>query len=152
MYSRCRQRAGSGFKLYVENLQTLSLNLGPHTTDPSVSIGVSLDYQPFFQVNVSAGANTIPLGVAKSIDNSRVFRTVVRINSEGWQNNRMNLESIELNPVSCLFHISHRSVVNEHHRPKGARLLPFKPSKLAFQFVGDSLSAVRINGIKGGSN
>ncbi|KAI0651069.1 SGNH hydrolase [Trametes meyenii] len=117
--------AGSGLKLHVEDLTSLTFNLGPHTTSPLASIGVSVDYEPFHTINVSTGVNVIPLGV--SYDDStkttgkRSTSTVVRINVEGWQNNRINLESISLNA--------------------GARLLPYTPSKLAFQFIGDSLSA-----------
>ncbi|KAI0369516.1 SGNH hydrolase [Pilatotrama ljubarskyi] len=115
--------AGSGFKLHIQDLRALTLKLGQYTTTPLASIGVSVDYQPFFTVNVSAGANAIPLtgssGMKRSSDVKKA--TVVRINVEGWQNNRVNLENIVLN--------------------KGARLLPYTPSKLAFQFIGDSLSA-----------
>ncbi|KAI0742982.1 SGNH hydrolase-type esterase domain-containing protein [Daedaleopsis nitida] len=112
--------AGSGFKLHVQGLTSLTLNLGPHTTAPSASVGVSVDYAPFFTVNVTEGSNAIPLS-----SNSRELKargtTVVRVNVEGWQDNRINLETIVLN--------------------EGARLLPYKASKLAFQFIGDSLSA-----------
>jgi len=65
-------------------------------------------------VNVSEGVNNIsiiPDGGAK----------VVRINVEGWQNNQMNLLSLE---------------TNAH-----ATLLPYTHSRLAFQIIGDSLSA-----------
>ncbi|RPD77308.1 SGNH hydrolase [Lentinus tigrinus ALCF2SS1-7] len=115
--------AGSGFKLHVENLSSLTLNLGPHTTSPLASVGVSLDYGPFYTVNVTEGSNEIPLGAIESEQkrSSNKSRSVVRINVEGWQNNRINLETIGLN--------------------KGAKLLPYTPSKLAFQFIGDSLSA-----------
>lgn len=112
--------ASSGFKLNAENLSSLKLELGNHTTQPLASIGVSLDYEPFYTVNVSAGTNDIPL---QSSSTSKTKTSVVRINVEGWQNNRINLESLELND--------------------GARLLPYVHSKLAFQFIGDSLSAVR---------
>ncbi|KAJ7068673.1 SGNH hydrolase-type esterase domain-containing protein [Mycena amicta] len=105
--------AGSGFKLNVKNLQSLALNLGPHTTQPLV--GVSLDYGEFNTVDLSEGANPILLGVSKGTT------TVVRINVVGWQNNRMDLESISINA--------------------GAELLPYYPSNLAFQFIGDSFSA-----------
>lgn len=96
------RRGGSGLKLHVEDLRTLSLHLGPHTTTPSASIGVSVDYQPFFQVNVSTGANIIPLIPAKKNNDDRKTSTVVRINAEGWQNNRVNLQSIQLNSVCSL--------------------------------------------------
>ncbi|KAI8996285.1 SGNH hydrolase [Trametes punicea] len=113
--------AGSGFKLRVAGLSSLSLNLGPHTTAPLASIAVSLDYDPFYTVNVSAGTNAIPLNGISGATVSEKSTSVVRINVEGWQNNRINLESVVLN--------------------KGARLLPYTASKLAFQFIGDSLSA-----------
>ncbi|TFK36095.1 SGNH hydrolase-type esterase domain-containing protein [Crucibulum laeve] len=109
--------AGSGLKVHVKNLRSLALNLGPHTTAPLAAIGVSVNYGEFVTVNVSAGANVIPIPPSvKPSSNS-----VVRINVEGWQDNRVNLETITLN--------------------SGAALLPYKPSKLKFQFIGDSLSA-----------
>ncbi|KAH7928012.1 hypothetical protein BV22DRAFT_1005797 [Leucogyrophana mollusca] len=106
---------GSGFKLQVDNLSSLTLNLGPYTSDP-VALGVSVNYGNFTTVNATQGANVIPLGSIASGTTS-----VIRINSEGWEDNHMNLESIELNA--------------------GAQVLPYEPSKLAFQFIGDSLSA-----------
>lgn len=81
----------------MKNLQTLTLNLGEHTTVPHASVGVSVDYAPFATVNVSAGANVIPLSSDKHGSDAS---SVVRINVEGWQNNRVNLESIVLNAVS----------------------------------------------------
>ncbi|KAI0633101.1 SGNH hydrolase [Trametes polyzona] len=115
--------AGSGLKLHVQDLSSLTLQLGPHTTSPLASVGVSVDYGSFFTVNVSEGVNHIPLsGISDSRRSAKKgSRSVVRINVEGWQNNRINLESIVLN--------------------QGARLLPYIPQKLAFQFIGDSLSA-----------
>ncbi|KAI9058681.1 SGNH hydrolase [Trametes sanguinea] len=113
--------AGSGFKLHVQDLSTLALNLGPHTTAPLASVGVSVNYEPFYTVNVSAGTNVIPLHDSLSASHLKGSTSVVRINVEGWQDNRINLETIALN--------------------KGARLLPYTPSRLAFQFIGDSLSA-----------
>lgn len=119
---------GSGFKVAVEKLSSLALNLGPHTTSPLASVGVSVNFEPFRTVNVSEGRNEIPLTADSSTSNSSPFSggasTAVRINVEGWQNNRINLESIELNPE--------------------ARLVPYQTQKLAFQFIGDSLSAVRL--------
>lgn len=54
-------RAGSGFKLHIESLSEMTLNLGPHTTSPLASIGVSVNYGEFTTVNVSEGSNIIPL-------------------------------------------------------------------------------------------
>ncbi|KAA1475977.1 hypothetical protein DENSPDRAFT_784230 [Dentipellis sp. KUC8613] len=114
--------AGSGFKLNVDGLSSLELTLGPHTTSPNVSIGVSVDYGPFNIVNVSAGNNVVPLTpVPSDTDENKPAHHVVRINAQQWQDNRVNLESITLNA--------------------GAELRPYEPSKLAFQFIGDSLSA-----------
>ncbi|KAI0318124.1 SGNH hydrolase-type esterase domain-containing protein [Amylostereum chailletii] len=107
--------AGTGFKLNVRDLTSLTLNLANFTASPA-ALGVSVDYGPFTTVNVTVGANTIPLD-----GGSRSGSTVVRVNVEGWQNNRIHLDTITLND--------------------GATLLPYKPSKLAFQFIGDSLSA-----------
>ncbi|PIL25732.1 hypothetical protein GSI_11482 [Ganoderma sinense ZZ0214-1] len=131
--------AGSGFKLHIQDLTSLTLNLGPHTTSPLASIGVSVNYEPFYTVNVSQGSNVIPLhgssGSTSTISTltgssesgpeagpkTMTNKTIVRVNVESWQNNRINLETIVLN--------------------RGAKLLPYVPSKLAFQFIGDSLSA-----------
>ncbi|PBK69341.1 hypothetical protein ARMSODRAFT_886424 [Armillaria solidipes] len=107
--------AGSGFKLHVQNLRSLALNLGPHTTSPLASIAVSIDYNNFTTVNVSFGTNAIPLEPSSP-------SSVVRINVEGWENNRINLESLVLN--------------------SDANLLSYQPSELSFLFIGDSLSAV----------
>ncbi|KAF5329503.1 hypothetical protein D9619_009086 [Psilocybe cf. subviscida] len=109
---------GSGFKINVLNLKSLALTLGEHTTAPVAAVGVSVSGSDFITVNVSAGANVIPLPASRGLS----FKpSVVRINVEGWQNNRINLESIILN--------------------SDAVLLPYKPAKLSFQFIRDSLSA-----------
>ncbi|KAF8591753.1 hypothetical protein K439DRAFT_1650649 [Ramaria rubella] len=119
---------GSGFKLLVEDLSSLSLNLGPHTTQPVAAIGLSVNYGAFQTLNVSEGANELPLGLDSNV---RQSRSVVRINAEGWQNNRLNVESIVLN--------------------SDANPLTYTPSKIAFQFIGDSLSAGQYlpNGVDG---
>ena len=92
-------RAGSGFKLHVEDLTSLTLNLGAHTTSPLAAVGVSVDHEPFFTVNVTEGANHIPLSSSFGTKSSGKSRRVVRVNVEGWQNNRIHLESIVLNKV-----------------------------------------------------
>ncbi|KAJ6609122.1 SGNH hydrolase [Mycena sp. CBHHK59/15] len=112
--------SGSGFKINVQDLSSLTLNLGPNTTAPLVSLGISVDYAPFFTFNATEGANVIPLSSSDVTQKRSGSGTVVRINVENYFNNRMNLESINLNP--------------------GARLLPYKPSKLVFEFIGDSFS------------
>ncbi|THH04832.1 hypothetical protein EW145_g5236 [Phellinidium pouzarii] len=112
--------AGTGFKLNVQNLTAMTLNLGTHTSAPLASVGVSLNYGPFVTVNVSSGSNVLPLD-SIGLSGSSEGNTVVRINSWNWEQNRVNLESIALN--------------------SGAELLPYTPSNLAFQFIGDSLSA-----------
>ncbi|KAF7352211.1 SGNH-hydro domain-containing protein [Mycena venus] len=90
--------AGSGFKLNVKNFESLALNLGPHTTAPLTSVGVSFDYGEFITANISQGFNAIP--IPASVNKKPASETtVVRVNVEGWQNNRMNLESITLNAV-----------------------------------------------------
>jgi len=114
--------ASSGLKLHVQNLKSLSLNLGPHTTVPLASVGVSLNYGEITTVNVSQGVNGIfGESAALQVGTSEGDLSVVRLNVEGWQDNRINLESISLN--------------------SDATLLSYVPSKLAFQFIGDSLSA-----------
>lgn len=60
-----------------------------------------MDYEPFYTVNVTAGSNEIPLS-ASTLAGKRSRKprsSVVRINVEGWQNNRINLDSIVLNKV-----------------------------------------------------
>ena len=94
-------RASSGFKLNIQNLHSLTLNLGEHTTSPSAAVGVSIDGSDFTTVNVSTGVNTIPLPTKTQLI-SRSASTLVRINVQGWQNNRINLESIVLNSVIYL--------------------------------------------------
>ena len=89
--------AGSGFKLNVLGLESLNLTLGNHTTSPLVSIGVSVDYGAFYQVNVSAGVNVIPL---EGLETGGSKNTVLRINAQQWQDNRINLETLTLNSVS----------------------------------------------------
>ncbi|KAJ7716951.1 SGNH hydrolase-type esterase domain-containing protein [Mycena metata] len=114
--------SGSGFKINVQDLSSLVLNLGPNTTFPVVALGVSVNYEPFFNLNASAGANVIPLALPHKRPGAT---TVVRINAEMYFDSQMNLESINLNA--------------------GAKLVLYKPSKIAFEFIGDSFSTV--NGI-----
>ncbi|KAF9027410.1 hypothetical protein BDZ89DRAFT_1101915 [Hymenopellis radicata] len=106
--------AGSGLKLVGHNIRSLALKLGPHTTTPYTTIAISTDYGEFESLNVSEGFNTLPV-------NAPDRDTTIRINVEGWQNNRMNLESLVLN--------------------SDASLLTYEPSALSFLFIGDSLSA-----------
>ncbi|KAJ7877490.1 SGNH hydrolase-type esterase domain-containing protein [Mycena leptocephala] len=81
--------------------------------------GSGFKLNPFFTVNATAGANIIPVPAA--VARKRVgATTVVRINAEMYFSNQMNLESVDLN--------------------MGARLVPYKPSKIAFEFIGDSFS------------
>lgn len=92
-------RTGTGFKLNVLGLSSLSLNIGPVTTSPHAAVGISVDYEEFRTVNISAGTNVLPLNLPKS--NSIIPKThVVRIATEGWQNNRIELDSITLNKVA----------------------------------------------------
>ncbi|KAF9552895.1 SGNH hydrolase [Agrocybe pediades] len=111
---------GSGFKIKVKNLKSLTLNLGPKTPYPSNTLGVSIGDSEFFPINGSAGANTIPLpaSLAKA---PRDQATTVRINAAGWQTYRMQLDNITLN--------------------SDALLVPYTPSKTVFQIIGDSFSS-----------
>ncbi|KAJ6564720.1 SGNH hydrolase-type esterase domain-containing protein [Mycena capillaripes] len=109
--------SGSGFKINVQGLSSMTLNLGPNTTVPFVALGVSVDYAPFFSLNATVGANIIPLALPHKRPGAT---TVVRINAEMYFSSQMNLDSIDLNA--------------------GAKLVPYKPSKLAFEFIGDSFS------------
>ncbi|KAI0087532.1 SGNH hydrolase-type esterase domain-containing protein [Irpex rosettiformis] len=114
--------AGSGLKLHANNMQSLDLHLGAHTTSPVASLGVSVNYGPYITVNVSSGSNSIPLG-------NDADASVVRIVTEGWQNNRIQLESLTTN--------------------HDARLQTYVPSQVRLQIIGDSLSAVRIGLLSG---
>ncbi|KAF8322144.1 hypothetical protein DL93DRAFT_2162987 [Clavulina sp. PMI_390] len=107
--------AGTGFKLYVKNLKSISLNLGNLTTSPYVAAGLSVDYANFTSLNLTAGINaiTLPQPIAKS--------TVLRFNVEGWVSNRLQLESILIN--------------------EDAELQPYTQSSVKFQFIGDSLTS-----------
>lgn len=98
-------RASSGLKLNIDGLQSLTLRLGENTTSPSVPVGFSLDYEPFVTVNISTGSNSIPLKDISSTKRSEKS-SVLRITSQGWQDNRMNLESIVLNSVHIMFQCS----------------------------------------------
>ncbi|KAK7026419.1 hypothetical protein VNI00_015654 [Paramarasmius palmivorus] len=87
--------AGSGLKLNIENLKSLSLELGPRTSAPA-PLGVSIDYQDFFTVNATQGITEIPL----SSDSLKPKKsTVVRLNVEGWQSNQIDLQNIIVNSV-----------------------------------------------------
>lgn len=117
------QRTGTGLTLYVKDLSSLSLQLGLNTTQPTVAVGLSVNYGPFADLQLTNGTNSIPLtsnSTTSSLHQSHT--TVVRFAVEGWQNNNLYLEKIILN--------------------SGAKLLPYTPSHLTFQFIGDSLSAV----------
>ncbi|QRW13030.1 carbohydrate esterase family 2 protein [Ceratobasidium sp. AG-Ba] len=115
--------AGSGFKLVASSLTSLTLHLGNHTTAPQLAAAFSIDYANFTTINVTAGANIIPIPPPGASTKNK--NRAVRINVEGWQNNRMHLEKIELNA--------------------GAVVTPYRPSPLRFQFIGDSLSAGQYN-------
>jgi hypothetical protein len=137
-------RTGSGFKLYVSDLTSMTVNLGPHTTQPLAAVGLSVDYETFRTVNFSEGVNVLPLSADghPTLKKKKGAKTLVRVNVEGWQNNRIDLDSIVLNEVHlcCLS-------ITLHHRLtlellKGAEVHPYIPSKIAFQFIGDSLTAV----------
>jgi len=109
---------GTGFKIVASNLKSLSVHLGPLTTSPSTSVGVSVNYGTFNIVNLTAGANEIPLG---ALETTLFSQTVVRIAGQGWQDNNMQLDAVELNADAV---------------PK-----LYIPSELNFQYIGDSLSA-----------
>ncbi|CAE6504653.1 unnamed protein product [Rhizoctonia solani] len=106
---------GTGIKLVSSNLTTFNLHLGEYTNRPSVAVSVSVDYEPFKQLNVSMGANSIPIPTAAPSKTR-----VVRIDVQASTGTRMHLKQIELNEA-------------------------YKPSPLRFQFIGDSLSAGALN-------
>ncbi|KAG8998016.1 hypothetical protein FRB94_010776 [Tulasnella sp. JGI-2019a] len=113
--------AGTGIKLYVEDLQSLTLNIGEATTAPFAAAGLSIDYAPFVTVNISTGANVLPIPASTAVKGGGKKTSVVRISTEEGYDNRIQIDSLVLNA--------------------GAKLLPYEPSKLHFQFIGDSLTA-----------
>ncbi|TFK19639.1 SGNH hydrolase [Coprinopsis marcescibilis] len=111
--------AGSGFKVNVRNLKTLAINLGEYTSWPSAPASISFDNGPAMTYSLTSGANEIP--VPKVAGKPRGAATLVRVNVEGWQRNRIQFQSLSVNA--------------------DASLVQYKPAKRAFQFIGDSLSA-----------
>jgi hypothetical protein len=83
----------TGFKIRTQELSSLTLNLGNHS-NWQVPLGVSVDYGAWQQVNVSVGANTIPLVGKKNQKTS-----VVRVRAEMYSNERIQVESLTLNKV-----------------------------------------------------
>ncbi|KAG8714162.1 hypothetical protein FRC08_012302 [Ceratobasidium sp. 394] len=106
--------AGSGLKVVASNLSSFTLNLGD-ITPQTTPVGLSIDYANFTTISVAPGENVIPIPPATSKKDR-----VVRLQVQGFYNNRMQLESIALNA--------------------GAIVKPYRPSLLRFQFIGDSLS------------
>ncbi|KAL0062741.1 hypothetical protein AAF712_010363 [Marasmius tenuissimus] len=109
--------AGSGFTLNITNLKSLQLELGPNTTQPFAPVSVIVDGGPITTVNASEGLNDIP--IPSAVQQKPGSSTVVKFNVQGWQNDRINLKNVIVN--------------------SDAKLQPYKPSKLTFQFIGDSL-------------
>lgn len=130
-FSRGTWWTGSGLTLHVEGLSSLSLQLGRKTTQPSVAVGLSVNYGPFTDLKLTNGTNQIPLNITATPRGGLPRSLVIRLNVQGWQNNNMYLEKIILN--------------------NGAKILPYAPSRLSFQFIGDSLSAGQYlsNGVDG---
>ncbi|KAG8702544.1 hypothetical protein FRC09_004674 [Ceratobasidium sp. 395] len=112
--------AGSGLKVVASSLSSFTLNLGDLTSQPQAAVGLSVDYANFTTINVTAGANVIPIPPVTSKKDR-----VVRLHVEGFYSNRIDLKSIELN--------------------SGAVVKPYAPSPLRFQFIGDSLSCGYLN-------
>ncbi|KAG2005506.1 hypothetical protein CC2G_001907 [Coprinopsis cinerea AmutBmut pab1-1] len=112
--------AGTGFKVNIQNLRRLSINLGTNSSWPSAPTAISFDNGKFETVELASGTNhiAIPEHIAKA---ERGKTTLLRVNVQGWQQNRIQFQSLDLNI--------------------DARLEPYKPAKRAFQFIGDSLSA-----------
>ncbi|KAK1217861.1 hypothetical protein PQX77_019481 [Marasmius sp. AFHP31] len=116
--------AGSGFTLNIANLKSLQLELGPNTTQPFAPVSVIIDGGPITTVNASQGLNDIP--IPSPAQQKSGTSTIVKFNVQGWQNNRINLKNVIVNLVNA-------------HVMADAKLQPYKPSKLTFQFIGDSL-------------
>jgi len=66
-----------------------------------VAVGVSIDYAPYFTVNVTVGSNSLPLD-ASFASRPKDSTTVLRIAVENFEGPRMDLDSIVLNKVRVL--------------------------------------------------
>ncbi|KZT61386.1 hypothetical protein CALCODRAFT_491191 [Calocera cornea HHB12733] len=108
---------GTGFKLVAKNLKEMTVYLGALTSQPA-SVGVSVNYGAWQTVNLTAGANAVPLD---GLNSSPLSTNVIRVANEGWQNNNIQLEAVEINGDAV---------------PE-----VYTPSPVNFQFIGDSLSA-----------
>ncbi|KAF9263171.1 SGNH hydrolase [Marasmius fiardii PR-910] len=115
--------AGSGLTLNIENLKSLQLELGQHTTTPVAALGIIFNQGVTTTVNVSQGINDIPFPAKLGVEEAEAAKTktVVKLNVEGWQDNRIDLRSVVVNADAVLH--------------------PYQPSPLAFQFIGDSLTS-----------
>lgn len=140
--SKYFNRPGTGFTLYVENLSSLSLYLGPNTTSPTVNAGLSVNYEDFTTIVLKNGTNVIPLGLnSTSGYHSTKSHSVIRIHSRvgHFQHScRVYLSDIYYPQDSAGNNIYLEKIAIN----SDARLLPYTPSKLNFQFIGDSLSSV----------
>lgn len=106
----------------MKDLTSLSIQLGPNTTESGVAIGFSVNYRPFTSLKLTRGTNKLPLSNAGLEEaHSTTCTSIIRLHVDGWENNNLYLEKLIFNP--------------------GAQLLPYTPSPLSFQFIGDSLSS-----------
>jgi hypothetical protein len=94
-------RAGTGFKLNVVNLRHLEVNLGEYTTQPFAATAISIDGGAYFTANFSTGSNVVPLSDAV-LKKENKATTLVEINVQGWQNNRIQFRNITVNSVGPL--------------------------------------------------
>lgn len=117
---------GHGIKLHFSSaLTTLYLDLGEATTPAPAEVSISVDYGVWFQQNFTVGLNQVNLtGLSKKKRDTHVIRLATE-SYEGWVNVwtsvRLQLYGISFN--------------------KEAILLPYTPSKVEFEFIGDSISA-----------
>jgi hypothetical protein len=121
-------RPGSGLKLNISsNLHSLSLKLGPLTTDKA-TLAVSLGDS--FQFNYITCSPTSVVEVFSSpstpSDASTDTSTILTIISPHWINNRIQIEDI---------------ILNSNSNSNSSLIEPYIPSPLVFEFIGDSLTS-----------
>ena len=134
-------RMGTGLKLHVSGLTRLSLHLGERSSI-MIFAGVLLDYGEVSNVLLKPGRNEIDLTKLIPAGATLPSRTLVQINVQDVRLNRLHLEKIEMNSVSPTFSLC--TYIPETPHKQGAKLLPYQPQELVFQFIGDSLTTVCI--------
>ncbi|EIN09373.1 hypothetical protein PUNSTDRAFT_126308 [Punctularia strigosozonata HHB-11173 SS5] len=112
---------GSGFKLAFSTApKNLTLNVGASVSTPPITVSARFgDVGEWVTLNLTAGANIVPLTSVGLVDTKSAVLDVVTQFEGGTA--RLELQSIELDDA--------------------AKLTTYTPKKLAFEFIGDSLTA-----------